>query len=144
MHISQIEFATPEYDEAVHLRYEVLRRPLGLEFTPEQLAAEYADIHLAAFDAAGRITGYLCLTPVAGGQELKMRQVAIDPAWQGKGVGTQLVAASEELARQLGFQKMILHARETAVPFYLRLGYTIVGDRFEEVTIPHFKMEKKW
>ena len=29
-----------------------------------------------------------------------------------------------------------------AVPFYLRLGYEIVGDQFEEVTIPHFKMKK--
>ena len=63
MHILQIEFATPEYDEAVRLRYEVLRRPLGLEYTPEQLAAEYSDIHLAAFDASGRLVGYLCLTP---------------------------------------------------------------------------------
>lgn len=141
MQIFQIDFATPEYDEAVQLRYEVLRRPLGLEFTPEQLAEEYADIHLAAFDAAGCLVGYLCLTP-AGNETVKMRQVAVAPEWQGKGVGRQLVIASEELAKRLGFRHMTLHARETAVPFYLRLGYRTVGERFEEVTIPHFKMEK--
>jgi predicted GNAT family N-acyltransferase len=38
---------------------------------------------------------------------------------------------------------MVLHARETAVPFYLKLGYEVVGGQFEEVGIPHFKMEKK-
>ena len=38
---------------------------------------------------------------------------------------------------------MTMHARETAVPFYERLGYATVGARFEEVTIPHFKMEKR-
>jgi predicted GNAT family N-acyltransferase len=142
MQIFQIEFATPAYDEAVRLRYEVLRRPLGLEFTPEQLAAEYADIHLAAFNDTGHLIGYLCLTPL-NNNELKMRQVAIASEWQGKGAGSKLVAASEELAAQLNFKTMTMHARETAVPFYLRLGYRIVGDRFEEVTIPHVKMEKK-
>ena len=35
MLIYPIEFATPEYDEAVGLRYRVLRKPLGLEFTTE-------------------------------------------------------------------------------------------------------------
>ncbi len=141
MHILQIEFATPEYDEAVRLRYEVLRRPLGLEYTPEQLAAEYSDIHLAAFDASGRLVGYLCLTP-GSNAEVKMRQVAVAPEQQGRGVGGKLVAESEALAKHLNFKKMTLHARETAVPFYLRLGYHTVGGQFEEVTIPHFKMEK--
>ena len=37
---------------------------------------------------------------------------------------------------------MTLHARQVAVPFYERLGYSIVGEPFEEVSIPHFKMEK--
>jgi len=142
MQIFQIEFATPEYDEAVHLRYEVLRRPLGLDFTPEQLAAEYDDVHLAGFDGMGRLVGYLCLTPL-NNDEVKMRQVAVAPEWQGKGVGKKLVAASEELAKHLNFKRMTMHARETAVPFYLRLGYQTVGEQFEEVTIPHFKMEKK-
>ena len=142
MQIFQIEFATPEYDEAVHLRYEVLRRPLGLDFTPEQLAAEYDDVHLAGFDGMGRLVGYLCLTPL-NNDEVKMRQVAVAPEWQGKGVGKKLVAASEELAKHLNFKRMTMHARETAVPFYLRLGYQTVGEKFEEVTIPHFKMEKK-
>ena len=142
MQIFQIEFATPEYDEAVRLRYEVLRRPLGLDFTPEQLAAEYDDVHLAGFDGMGRLIGYLCLTPLNNGA-VKMRQVAVAPEWQGKGVGKKLVAASEELAKHLNFKRMTMHARETAVPFYLRLGYQTVGEQFEEVTIPHFKMEKK-
>ncbi len=140
--VIKIEFGTPEYDEAVHLRYEVLRKPLGLVFTPEQLAAEYSDHHLAAFAAGGALVGYLNLTPVDE-QAVKMRQVAVAPDLQGQGIGKALVEASEDLARRLGFNCMVLHARETAVSFYLRAGYTVIGDRFEEVTIPHFKMEKE-
>ena len=139
--IFQIEFGTPEYDEAVRLRYEVLRKPLGLEYAPEQLAGEYAEHHLVACMADGAIAGYLNLTPLDE-ENVKMRQVAVAASRQGQGVGSAMVQESEALARRLGFRRIVLHARETAVPFYLRAGYTIVGDRFEEVNIPHFKMEK--
>jgi predicted GNAT family N-acyltransferase len=141
MLICQIQFATPEYDEAVALRYTVLREPLGLTFTPEQLATEWDNIHLAAFNDAGKMVGYLNLTP-ADADEVKMRQVAVDPAKQGKGIGAAMVAYSEQVARDLKFKVITLHARKTAVPFYERLGYTLSGDEFEEVTLPHFKMKK--
>jgi predicted GNAT family N-acyltransferase len=36
-----------------------------------------------------------------------------------------------------------LHARETAVPFYLNLKYLAIGNQFFEVDIPHFKMTKE-
>ena len=49
---------------------------------------------------------------------------------------------SEEFARTHGFTFMVLNARETAVPFYLKLNYAIVGEPFEEVTIPHRRMMK--
>ncbi|MFN0216105.1 MAG: GNAT family N-acetyltransferase [Saprospiraceae bacterium] len=140
-YICQIEFGTPEYDAAVALRYEVLRKPLGLDYTSEQLSAEWSDQHFAAFEDSGNIIGILLLTP-QNVQEVKMRQVAVSPEQQGKGVGAALVAASEELAKSLNFNKMSLHARMTAVSFYLRLGYKKVGQNFEEVGIPHVKMEK--
>lgn len=139
--VCQIEFATPEYDEAVALRYEVLRKPLGLEYTPEQLAAEWNNLHIAAYNESGKMVGYLNLTPVDE-QEVKMRQVAVAPHQQGKGIGAAMVAYSELLARDHGFKEITLHARQNAVPFYLKLGYEQIGDAFEEVTIPHFKMRK--
>ena len=139
--IHQIEFATPEYDEAVGLRYEVLRRPLGLDFTTEQLAAEYAQLHLAAYDGAGHLVGYLNLTPIDE-HTMQMRQVAVATGQQGRGVGVQLVQHSEWLAKQLGIKRFVLHARETAVPFYERRGYLVFGDPYEEVTLPHRNMEK--
>ena len=139
--IYQIGFGTPEYDEAVGLRYEVLRKPLGLDYSPEQLASEYDQVHLAAYGNSGALLAYLNLTP-AGTETVKMRQVAVATAVQGKGIGTLLVAESERLAQRLQFEVMSLHARETAVPFYERLGYVREGERFEEVGIPHFKMKK--
>lgn len=140
--IHQIDFATPEYDEAVRLRHEVLRRPLGLDFSTDQLAGEYAQIHLAAYDGAGRLLGYLNLTPVDA-HTLQMRQVAVAPEHQGRGIGKELVRHSEWLSRQMGVRRIILHARQPAVEFYEQLAYNTVGEPFEEVTIPHRHMEKQ-
>nr|MBP8249907.1 GNAT family N-acetyltransferase [Chitinophagales bacterium] len=41
-----------------------------------------------------------------------------------------------------GFTLMYCHARDTAIPFYEKLGYSRVGEEFEEVTIPHWEMGK--
>jgi N-acetylglutamate synthase-like GNAT family acetyltransferase len=142
MNIIEVEFATPEYDETVKLRYKILREPLGLDFTEEQLAAEYSDFHLAAYDDAWILRGCLVLTP-KDGKVLKMRQVAVDNIVQSKGIGSLLVKASEVYARAKGYDKMELNARDTAVVFYQKLGYNTEGGMFEEVSIPHFKMVKK-
>ena len=58
-----------------------------------------------------------------------MRQVAVVNDLQGQGIGKALVKYSEALAQRLGSCRMILHARETAVAFYERLGYRQCGDR---------------
>ena len=142
MNIIEVEFATPEYDDTVRLRYKILRLPLGLDFTAEQLAEEHNDFHLAAYDAAWILRGCLVLTP-KDDNTLKMRQVAVDDTVQSKGIGSLLVQASEVFARAKGFDTMELNARETAVPFYLKLGYNTEGAAFEEVSILHFRMVKK-
>ena len=141
MTVLEIEFATPEYDQTVQLRDKILRKPLGLTFSEEQLAEEFSDIHLAAFTSDWTLRGCLVLTP-KGDKTLKMRQVAVDEAVQKMGVGRQLVEASEAFARRNGFDLMELNARDTAVPFYKKLNYTVVGEQFEEVGIAHFKMKK--
>ncbi len=130
----------PFYEKTVELRREVLRLPLGLDFTPEELAAENSDIHLAAC-VGETVIGCLVLTSLADG-EVKMRQVAVSLAHRGRGVGRELVRTSEWIARTQSFRTMVLNARDTAIPFYLHLGYELVGEPFVEVGIPHRKMRK--
>ena len=141
MIITRIEFATPDYDEAIRLRTEILRKPLGLSYSPEQLAAEYRDIHFAAFDDEGVLRGVLLLLPQTS-EVIKMRQVAVDTEVQGQGIGRSLVAASEAWARWKGFKTIELHAREKPIQFYEKLGYETINDWFLEVNIFHKKMYK--
>ena len=136
-----IEFATPEYDEMVRLRYDVLRAPLGLSFTVEQLEKEYSDVLLGAYDDRNILSGCLILTHL-NSEVLKMRQVAVAFEKQGFGVGKELVRASEAFALAKNYKKIELNARHNAVPFYLKMAYTLVGEIFSEVGIEHRKMEK--
>ena len=131
---------SPDYRAAVDLRSSVLRQPLGLSFSSDELAAEADSHHIGCF-ASGRLVGCLVLKPIDP-ERIQMRQVVVDERFEGRGIGRSMVKHSEELARKLGFREMVLHAREPAVPFYERLGYARVGDRFTEVTIPHWSMVK--
>lgn len=135
-----VTHGSSEYEETVALRDDILRRPLGLIFTPEQLGMESQDFHVGCY-RSDELVGCLILTPLSDGA-LKMRQVAVADRAQRQGVGQTMVRFCEEFAAHNGFHEITMHARETAVPFYLKLGYEIVGERFEEVTIPHFRMRK--
>jgi predicted GNAT family N-acyltransferase len=137
-----VPFASPAYDETIGLRDEILRRPLGLEFHPQELAAEFDSIHLACYHSSWELVACLVLVPLPNAQ-MKMRQVAVREDQQGRGIGKLLVEASEVFARESGYKKMVLHARDIAIPFYEKLNYQKVGEAFYEVTILHYKMEKE-
>jgi len=141
MYTQEIAFATPAYDDTVQLRNDVLRVPLGLTFFVEDLEKEYDQIHLGCFSNSGDLIACLVLLKLDT-KSLKMRQVAVDPSCQRRGVGQYLVAASEDYARINKFKKMVLNARDVAIPFYEKLGYKKVGKAFTEVGIKHYKMTK--
>ncbi|MGZ3306177.1 MAG: GNAT family N-acetyltransferase [Asticcacaulis sp.] len=135
-----IPYDSPAYAEAVILRRAVLRTPLGLDFTPEQLAAEATDTHFAAY-YNGAIAGAVVMTPYDA-QTVKLRQMAVSPGAQGRGIGAALLDAFEAHARRQGMKRITLAARLTARGFYERHGYVAQGDVFNEVTLPHIAMSK--
>ena len=137
----QIDFGTPKYDQMVMLRDEILRRPLGLNFTPEDLESDKKDLLIGAFDD-GRIMGCCILTPESD-THIRLRQMAVRPSKQGSGIGQQIMRFAETIARDKGYRILTMHARDTAIGFYEKQGYRVVGDQFIEVTIPHHKMEKR-
>lgn len=141
MLFTTIPFASPAYDESIALRDLVLRKPLKLQFTKEQLEIEWQQEHLVAYDTNYEMVATLCLLPLDD-KTVKMRQVAVHPDCQGQGIGGQLVAFFEQYARTKGYSKVSLHARDVAIPFYKKLHYQSVGKPFDEVGIVHYKMVK--
>jgi len=125
----------------IRLRMDILRKPLGLSFLDEELDKEKEDILIGAFED-DRILGCCLLTKVDD-KTVRLRQMAVPNSLQGKGIGRALMIFAENIARDLGYRTLVMHARKTAVGFYEKLGYNCTGNEFVEVTIPHYVMEKK-
>lgn len=136
-----IDYGSCDYHEMVALRDAVLRKPLGLSFTPEYLQQEVNDMLIGCFDDV-MIVGCCILTPQENGI-MQLRQMAVAEGTQGQGIGSQVLAYAEGVSRSEGFSTLMMHAREVAVPFYKRNGYAIQGDLFTEVGIPHYEMFKR-
>ena len=136
--IATYDFATPTYDAAIDLRHRVLRVPLGRTIADDDLSGEWREYHFGAF-AGGALVGTATLQVLPEGA-LKMRQVAVEPAWHGRDVGRALVRACEAFAKTAGAPRLYCHARRTAEPFYQACGWQQEGETFEEVGIPHVKM----
>ena len=96
---------------------------------------------LAAVDGtSGALLGCVTYVPDAsspwaehlGEDEAGIRMLAVDPAGQGKGVGTALVAACLDRARAEGRRAVFLHSlpvMEGAQRIYARFGFRRVPDR---------------
>jgi predicted N-acetyltransferase YhbS len=140
LQLTEVAHGSEDYARTVALRDAVLRRPLGLAFSAEELAAENESHHLVALDGA-ELVACLVLKPLDAAR-IQMRQVAVSPSWQRHGIGRRLVRFAEDRARALGYREMVVHAREAAAEFYTRLGYDRSGEPFREVGLVHFVVHK--
>ena len=141
MPIKQIDFGSKEYQQMLNLRQEILRTPLQLSLGDEDLGYEKNAILIAALDD-DIMLGCCVLTPHEK-HVIQLRQMAVQGNLQGKGIGATLMNYAENISRDKGYKKLMMHARKSAVGFYEKLGYKISSDEFSEVTVPHLIMEKK-
>jgi glycosyltransferase involved in cell wall biosynthesis/predicted GNAT family N-acyltransferase len=129
------------YRGSLALREAVLRAPLGLTLTEEELAQDATRAHFCAV-ADGAVIGSASLHPIDG-ETLQLRQMAVAEARRGEAIGARLLAFAEGWARAQGFRRILLHARMGADGFYAKFGYAAQGEPFDENTIPHIKMTKR-
>lgn len=137
----EIAFGTHEYRLACQLREEVLRRPLGLWLREEDLAGEKTQLHFGLFAPDGTLVGCVVAVPLSP-TDARIRQMAVSPSHRRKGLGRRILEELETTLKARGFRHFVLDARTSAAGFYERLGYTVVGEEFLEVTLPHVRMEK--
>jgi predicted GNAT family N-acyltransferase len=130
-----------EWETYYDMRYRILREPLGKERGSERNEGDATGIHFALYDndelkAIARLDN-------AGENSAQVRFVAVESELQGKGFGRQIMEATEIAAKKSGSSKMILHARDYAVDFYLILGYEIIEPSYKLFDVlQHYLMEK--
>jgi len=141
MALKIIDHGTPEYRQMVKLRDDLLRKPLGLSFSNEELEKEKENMLIGAFDDDD-ILGCAMLVE-QDPTTVRLRQMAVLNDLQGKGIGKALTIFAENLARDHGYKIINMHARTNVVGFYEKMGYKVIGDEFIEITISHYVMEKE-
>lgn len=141
MTFAEIQFDSEAYRAECALRHQVLRVPIGLNLHDEDLSCERDQLHFGLFEN-DRLVACAIAIPLSPG-EAKIRQMAVGPEHQGRGCGRLVIEALERQLAARGVTRFSMHARLSAVGFYLKLGYSITGPEFIEVGIPHVRMEKR-
>lgn len=128
--------------QIIDLRYVVLRKPWN---KPRETATD--DLELSSINAyieqdkeviaCGRLQD--------NGNGLgQIRYMAVNPNYQGKGLGKLIVAKLEEDAKRIGLKTIELQARENALEFYKSQGYIVKEISFKLWDIiQHYLMIKE-
>jgi len=141
MLVRQVKHGDEDYQRTLDMRFDILRAPLGLGWSAEDLAAEGGQWHFGLFDDDDALVACVVIKPLGDGLA-KLRQMAVAEGQRGQGRGRELVAGVEDALRDKGVTRIQMDARKIARGFYEKLGYTVEGDEFIQVTIPHFRMVK--
>ncbi len=126
---------TAEQAGAYYVRIQAMARkhhiPLRVEFdehdTPETMYIVAVDDYLPVATCR--------LYPIDD-SSMMLGRIVVLPEYRRQGVGTQVVRAAEEWARQLGYATAVVESRENKTHFYETMGYVaddskaIVGDTF--------------
>ena len=130
-----------EWEDYYNLRYRILREPLGKPRGSERNDGDATGIHLALYD--GAVLRAIARLDQAEPKVSQTRFVAVDASTRGKGYGRIIMKAAEKKSQELGNEKMILHARDYALDFYLKIGYTNIEKSYKLYDVlQHYLMEK--
>jgi len=139
-----IQPLTPgDYRKYYALRWKILREPWKQPPGSERDSLDDSSTHLMVVDTSHSVLGVgrLHFNNI---REAQIRYMAIATRHQRKGIGSLLLEALEEHARELGAARIVLDARETALGFYSKKGYQPSGPgHMLYGLIAHIVMEKQ-
>ncbi len=127
--------------EAGAIRKTVFVEEQGIPAALEWDAADASCVHALARNRLGLALATGRLLPYQPGVA-KIGRMAVLASQRGSRVGRQVLDALMAAAKARGEASVLLHAQASAVPFYLRAGYSVEGEPFTEAGIPHLAMRK--
>jgi L-Ala-D/L-Glu epimerase len=132
--------------DTAEIRWAVLRPGFPRETAIFAGDEDQQTIHLGVF-LGERLAGVASLyeveppAEIPPGRSRQLRGMATMPDVRGMGCGQELLKACEAQAKEAGCELLWCNARQTAVGFYERAGWRIIGAEFDIPTVgPHFRM----
>ena len=135
-------YTEDEFERYFALRWEILRAPWGVPRGSERDELDATAHHAVVWGDAGEALA-VGRVQLNSADEAQIRYMAVAAASRGRGLGRQIVERLEAVARQVGAKFVVLNARDSAMAFYSRLGYQVVGAAPALYSIPHVKMRKE-
>ena len=134
--------AADEIDAAHDLRRRVFLGEQRVDAADDFDEFEATADHMVALDESGVVATCRLRAYGDGGQDMKLERMAVEQRLRGSGVGSRLLEGAEELGRERGARRMVLHAQTQARDFYAANGYEPEGELFMEAGIEHIRMSK--
>ncbi|MDG1732306.1 MAG: YiiD C-terminal domain-containing protein [Thalassotalea sp.] len=143
---NQYQICTPKTEQEVaayqHVRFNELRKPWQQPKGSEIDDLESQAVHRMVCDGQGNVLAVGRLHKVST-TDAQIRFMAVDNNYQGKGLGNLVLEALEQEAVKQGVLEIQLNAREVALSFYKKNGYTLIEQvhtLYDEVK--HYSMKK--
>jgi len=131
-----------EFKQYYQLRYQVLRKPWEQPLGSEKAEDDESATHGMICNEQGLVIA-VCRLHLNTPMEAQIRFMGVAEDYRGKGIGLMLLTEMEKMAVAQQARYIRLHARENAVPFYLKANYTIEKESYVLFNvIPHFEMIK--
>jgi predicted GNAT family N-acyltransferase len=121
------------------VRTAVFIQEQGIAPEDEWDADDATALHAVLFDVNGQPLGNARLLQPSTNVAKVGRMAVLEEA-RGRGYGARLLQALILEARRRGHQEVRLSAQRTAEQFYALYGFSSIGERFDEVGIPHVEM----
>lgn len=134
-----------EFQQYYNLRWRILRKPWGKTEGSERDDTDEKGInschHIMAIE--NNIIYGVARLEFPTTNQFQLRYMAVDEAYQNKGIGRLIVEHIEHYARKKIATELFLNARGNAVEFYEKLGYKAIEKSYILFgSIQHYKMFK--
>ena len=135
-----------DFEQYYLFRWKILRKPYKQPKGSERDELENKSKHIMITDTVNNIIGVGRIHQIRNEFEeivSQIRYMAVSNEYRNYGLGSKILKNLEEYAYKKGIKKIILHARESALEFYIKNGYDVVEkSHILYNSIQHWKMIK--
>ena len=72
----------------------------------------------------------------------KIGRMAVLRKWRNKGIGAELLKVAVNICQTHGSKKVLLSAQTQAIGFYIKAGFVVTSDVYQDVHIAHVDMQR--
>ena len=135
-----IQYNSPPYTEALRLREDVMRKPLGILLSEEDIKDDDNKTHICGYYGDELVCG--CSLKVIHHKIAHIYSVFVKQIYQNQGIGQELMTFAESYAKSLGVARLYVEGRKAAQRFYQKCDFTPCGSEYVDMNILHQDMRK--